>query len=305
MTSDNKNIKKKFKTRDRAISVLSSSGLIRAAIIKNTNTAREAQSRHNLDFVSASLLARQLAAAGLCASFLKGEERIIIETEGSGPIKYIYSEALSVGEIRGFIDHRSRVDAENISSFRDAIGIGLFKFTRILYNKNIPVEGIILIQKGDISSDLAHYFDQSEQIPTAVSLDVSLNDDGEITESGGILVQAMPGAEGDMLEKITKNLQKKEFSLCSLLAKDYSTEDILKIVLPFEFSVTRSIQTDFFCRCSLDHFKSKLLVLGANEIEDMMEKGQNELICKYCNEKYNLSEDDFSELIINSKAATN
>ncbi len=305
MPQKKQNIKKKLLTRDRTISILSSDGLIRASITKNTDSVSQAQKRHALDYISASLLARQISAASLCASFLKGEERIIIEIQGSGPIKYIYSEALSIGEVRGFVELRKKLDTENINSFRDAVGIGLFKLCRIVYNKNIPVEGIIPIQKGDIASDLAHYFNQSEQIPSAVSLDVKLSDEGDITQSAGILIQAMPGADIDLLKEIASGIGAEGFSLCSLFAKDYSAEDVLNIVLPFDFSVTRNIQTDFFCRCSLENFKSKLIALGAQEIQDMKDKKQNELVCRYCNEKYYLSDNDFTELLSHLQVTSN
>ena len=128
-------IKKELKLRDRVTRVLLKDRNIRAVAVKNSKTAIEAQKRHNLNVVSASLLSRQLSAATLMAAFLKGEERIIIESEGNGPISYIYSEALHVGESRGYINQNKNIDARNFNSVGDALGVGLLKVSRILYNR--------------------------------------------------------------------------------------------------------------------------------------------------------------------------
>ena len=299
-----KDLKKQFKLRDRVIRVLSKDGNIRASVIKNSNSAIEAQNRHNLDFISATLLARLMTGATLYSSFLKGEERVIMEMEGNGPISKLYAEALSVGEVRAYVELRDQINSENFSGFRDAIGVGLLKVSKILYNKNTPIEGIVPIEKGDVATDLAYYFTQSEQIPTAVLFDEVISDDGKIIHSGGIIVQALPGADENDLVEISQKL-KNECNLKELLKQEYLPEEILNIILPFDFDTVKNTQTDFYCRCSKDHFKEKLITLGHIELEDMKEKGHKELVCKYCNEHYLLEDSDFDEIISTSKASVN
>lgn len=301
---NNEELKEQFRNRDRINKALSIGGNIRAAIINNTNTAIQAQKRHKLDFITAALLSRLMAGAGLISSFLKGEERIILEMQGNGPISRLYAEAMRVGEVRGFAEHARELNPENIQDFRDAIGVGLLEVTKVLYNENEPVRGIVPIEKGDVASDLVHYFLQSEQIPTALILDVKLDDTGLIKCSGGLIVQALPGADEDILEVVSKKLN-SGISITDMLLDDKSNDEILEEVLGEKFTKTGSVQTDFFCRCSLDSFKSKVLLLGINEIKDMKEKGQNELVCKYCNEHYYLEEKDFEELIFSAQATAN
>lgn len=301
---NNEQLKEEFRLRDRATKVLSKGGKIRAALIKNTNSAIEAQKRHNLDFVTAALLARLMSGAGLISSFLKGEERVIIEMQGNGPISMLYAEAMRVGEIRAYAEHQAELDPTTINNFRDAVGIGLLQITKVMYDEKEPIKGIVPIQKGDIASDIVTYFLQSEQIPSALILDVKLDDAGNITESGGLIVQSLPGADEDLLKKISDTLS-SGISITDMLNESKTTQEILFELLGEEFHITGSNQIDFFCRCNKDTFKSKLLLLGVDEIKDMKAKNQNELVCKYCNEHYYLDQEDFEELETTAQASVN
>lgn len=75
----NEDIKKKWLTRDRVTRAMTVDGLFRAAVIHNPNTVRTAQEKHNLDAVSSIVLARALTGASLMASFLNGEERVVVQ----------------------------------------------------------------------------------------------------------------------------------------------------------------------------------------------------------------------------------
>ncbi len=300
----NEELKKQFKLRDKVVRAISKDKTIRIAIVKNTNTAKEAQERHNLDFVSATLLSRAMAGATLISSFMKGEERIVIQLQGNGPISDIYAEAMHLGEVRGYVEHRADIEVEQMKSLKDAIGIGLLSVSKIQFDKKDPVKGIVPITKGDVSSDIVYYFTQSEQIPTAMILDVSLSDNGLIQQSGGIVVQAMPGADESTLNLLEQHLLKID-NLCQYFSDEMMPDDILAKVIPIEYEIVSTKQTDFFCRCNKDLFKNRLLTLGVEELKDMREKGQNELICRFCNEHYIIEDLDFEELILTAQASIN
>jgi len=297
-------LKKQFKLRDKVVRAISKDKTIRIAIVKNTNTAKEAQERHNLDFVSATLLSRAMTGATLISSFMKGEERIIIQMQGNGPISDIYAEAMSVGEVRGYVEMASEINVEAMKTIKDAIGIGLLSVSRILSDQKEPSKGIVPIIKGDVSTDLASYFTQSEQIPTAMVLDVSLSDNGLIRQSGGIVIQALPGADDNMLKMLQDHLSNID-NLCNYFDDEMMPDAILDKLIPIECDVISSRATDFFCRCTKDIFKQRLLTLGVSELKDMREKEQNELICRFCNEHYIIEDLDFEELILTSQASIN
>ncbi|MDA3843097.1 MAG: Hsp33 family molecular chaperone HslO [Candidatus Kapabacteria bacterium] len=301
---DQKELIKQLRLRDRVVRVMSKDGKFRVVAIKNTKAAQTAQEKHNLPAVPAFMLARLMSGASLSAAFLKGEERVILETESNGPIHTIYAEALQLGEIRGFIEYSDDLFKNDYSTFEDVIGIGLLKFKRMLYDQNTAAMGVVEIRKGDIASDLAYYYVQSEQIPTAVILDTQLDDDGKIKQSGGLIVQGMPGATDEDLEEVYNHLTKLG-SISAYYDKDLTPDKMLQEVLPFEFELVKSTQLDFFCRCSKDQFTSKLATLQVDELKDMRKKGQNELVCQYCSTKYTLDDADFDKIIEEVTAVKN
>ncbi len=301
---DKNEIKQKFLERDRAVRIITKDGMFRAVAIKNTNCAIEAQRRHKLGHVSGYFLAKTLAAGSMLAMFLKGEERIMIDITGKGPLEKIFAEAVQVGEVRGYA-HLSKPDEEiEIDNIGDAIGKGTLKVTRVLYNKNEPVTGIIELADSDIQSDIEHYFSQSEQIPSAVRVSAELNEDGKVVSSGGLIVQAMPGATKEQIDKVFTAVAKLA-SPAKLIADGLTPEELLIYAIPQEIEVIKSSPVDFYCRCSKESFVSKLTGLTLDELKEMQKENRTELVCRHCNEHYYLDENDFKQLIIEKQAKSN
>jgi len=273
---------------------MSGNGMFRIAVAKTTETTEQARIKHDLDPLLSYLLGKTLTSSILLSSFLKGEERVIVQAEGTGRVKLIFAEAMQVGEVRGFvvIDESQSMPA----SLSDALSTGFLKVSKILYEKQEPVTGIVELVRGDIASDLSYYFEQSEQIITAVNLGVTINDDGEIVHSGGIIVQAMPGAELSAIVEVQRSLEEMP-PIEELLDSGYSPEEILRQAMPFPIEVVNNTPVDFFCRCSLERFMSKLLTLGKEELLSMQAEGQRELVCQYCSSSYELTDEHFSKLI--------
>lgn len=287
-------LKKTYQHRDRVVRAMSGNGMFRIAVAKTTDTTEQARIKHDLDPLLSYLLGKTLTSSILLSSFLKGEERVIVQAEGTGRVKLIFAEAMQVGEVRGFvvIDESQSMPA----SLSDALSTGFLKVSKILYEKQEPVTGIVELVRGDIASDLSYYFEQSEQIVTAVNLGVTINDDGEIVHSGGIIVQAMPGAELPAIVEVQRSLEEMP-PIEELLDSGYSPEEILRQAMPFPIEVVNNTPVDFFCRCSLERFMSKLLALGKKELMSMQAEGQRELVCQYCSSSYELTDEHFSKLI--------
>lgn len=290
----NEDIKKEIRLRDRVIRVLAKDKQIRAIAIKNTIAVKTAQSNHQLGFVPATLLAKLLSAASMIASTLKGEERVVLEMNSNGFVTKLFAEALRVGEVRGYAVQSKDINIEEVEN-SDFIGLGLLTVSKVLYNKAEPTNGIIEIVKGDIATDIAYYFTQSEQIPTSVILDVALDENGIISHSGGIMIQALPGASEEDLAMVVDNLQNLD-RLSELLKQEKTPEEIIAEVLPFEYTLLDSTQVDFFCRCSKEKYINSLVTFPHKMIVEMEENNENELVCQYCNAHYELEKEDFEKL---------
>jgi len=290
-------IKDSYKNRDKIIGILSNNQHFRAAFIRNTYTARQAQINHKLTEVPASFLARAMMGASMIANFLKGEERAIIEVLGNGLISKIYAEASHNGENRGYVEFAENIQTTNVvENSSDIIGIGFLKVTRVLYDHAEPVTGIIELSKSDIASDIAYYFNKSEQIPTAVLMETESDDKGFISSSSGLIIQAMPGSVYEEL-KLIFNKVEELLSRGKLFDTSKSIEELLNDIVPFDFTIIKKNIIDFYCRCSKDSFIDALITLDLKEIEEMQQSHQNELVCKYCNKHYYLDDVDFAKII--------
>lgn len=284
-------VKKAYAERDRVTKCITKDGMFRAACIHNVKTVKTAQERHALEPLRALILARALSGASLMASFLKGEERVALDISGDGLVRRVYAEALQVGEVRGF----STLNADPNPEANSALGKGLLKVQRVLYGKQEPVTGIVELRRGDITSDLSYYLTQSEQIPSAFVLDVDFDSSDNITQSAGLLIQSMPGALPEDIFRVYDTIDYLG-KLTQFVNDGFSTEEILRQIMPSDVDMIDTSPVDFFCRCSLERFKGMLLTLGYEEIAGMEKEGHTELVCQYCNNRYNLTEADFVEL---------
>jgi molecular chaperone Hsp33 len=166
------------------------------------------------------------------------------------------------------------------------------------------VTGVIELQKSDVGSDLAHYFNQSEQIPTAVLMDVVLDETGKIIHSSGFMVQAMPGYSMIELKVIFDSII-NHARLSEAFEGEADLEIIMHKLIPIEFSASSKLPVDFFCRCTKDNFIKAIHTFDLKEIEEMKKVGHNELVCQYCNKHYTITDEEFDTIIEKVKAQKN
>lgn len=283
------------KEKSRVISVIAENGKFRISAIQNTNVANDAKYRHRLPTVPALLLARALSAASLLAVFLKGEERIIIEAVGDGPVQKVSAEAIQVGEVRGFVQYYTTANNIKPENYDIALGTGILRALRILYNEPEPIIGMVKLIRGDIATDLNYYFTKSDQIFTIVTLDTEINQDDTFRNSCGLILQAMPGATPQDHEQVLNHFNKLP-RLTELITPKIGLKEALSEILPWNFSVLKHDRVDFFCRCSKESFIQKLLTMDLKDIREMKMYDQRELICRYCNEHYYLNDNDFKRI---------
>lgn len=297
--------KEEFLNKDRIIKGISTDGFFKISVVKTTDVVREAKRRHNLSLLTTVILGRALTGSMLMASELKGEERVQLRIEGDGPIGVLKAEANNAGEIRGFVENpQAELDYSNNENIGDGLGDGTLSFSKILYNEARPRTGIVHLVSGNISDDLVHYLLQSDQIPSALTLDVQIDKSGEVLEAGGILIQAMPGAPEDKILQLEENLT--ALSKVGLYFNDdkYIDELMIDSMKPYKVKELERYPVHFFCRCSKDRFKDALAMISLEELQDFSHKGQ-ELVCHYCNEHYYITKDEIEEIVNRVKVKMN
>lgn len=295
-----------FEFKDRLIKGITEDGNFKISVVKTTEVVKEAKERHDLSLLNTVLLGKSLTAAMLLASELKKEERIQLRMDGNGPVGSIIAEANSLGEIRGYVANPSvELDySDPTVTMGDGLGLGILTFTKVLYNEAEPRTSSIELVKGDINSDIAQYLAQSEQIPSAVILDVGINEEGEITQAGGLLLQRLPGAPEGQIDMLQERLG--SFPPLDQLLEDgqYIDEIMAKAISPIKIKELARQPVDFFCRCSRDRFRDALTMLSIDDLKEMETEGQ-EVACHYCNNKEHFSNEDITELIAEAQAKLN
>jgi len=297
-------LKEKFKFKDRLIKGISTNGFFKISVVKTSDLVRTAKEKHNLSVLNTVLLGRTLTASMLLASELKGEERIKVQLDGNGPVSMIRAEANRVGEVRGYVGNPHAELSLHHTHIGEGIGSGHLSVSKILYNEAQPRNSTIEIINGDINSDIAHYLAQSEQIPSAVILDVKLDDNGNVSHAGGLLIQRLPNAD----EKVTDHLQVKLKSLAPVtesLSKGLYIDDIMKAAAePCSVRELDRQPVHFFCRCNRRRFINALSMLSYDDLKEM-EGEEQEMVCHYCNNKIKVKREEMHELVVHAHARMN
>lgn len=298
--------KEQFKFNDRLIKGIEANGRFKISVVKTTDVVQTAKENHGLSMLNTVLLGRTLTAAMLLASELKGEERIKITLEGNGPVGVLVAEANRVGEIRGYSQNpAAELDYSKPDiSIGEGIGIGLLTVSKILYNEAEPRTSTIQIVEGDILSDMAHYMIQSEQVLSAFLLDVSLKDNGDVNQAGGILIQRLPEAEESVMKKLQKTV--KELPPVSKMLEngEYIDSIMKKACKPFTVRELDRQPVHFFCRCSADRFKNALSLLSYEDLKELKGEDQ-EMVCHYCGTRHTVSEEEIYSIVESAKAKLN
>jgi molecular chaperone Hsp33 len=298
--------KEDFIQKDRLIKGISTDGNLKISVVKTTDAIKAAREKHDLSLLNTVLLGRALTGTMLMASELKGEERIKMRVEGKGPVGLLVAEANRVGEIRGYVQNpQVELDySQSDVSLGNGLGVGVLTISKTLYNEAEARHSSIELVKGNITDDLAYYMVQSEQIPSAFLLDVGINSDGEVTEAGGLMVQRMPDAPEGAIEELQQKLLQFD-SISSMLSDDLYIDDIMeKAMDPISVKELDRQPVDFFCRCTRKRFIKALEMLGYEDLKEISDEGQ-ELVCHFCNERYNVTQDEIEDLLMQTKAKMN
>ncbi len=298
--------KKEFEFKDRLIKGISKDGHFKISVVKTTELVKEARERHALSLLNTVILGRALTATMLMASELKGEERIRLRMEGNGPIGSLVAEANSLGEVRGYVANPSaELDyTDSSTTFGQGLGLGVLTFSKTLYNEAEPRTSTIQLINGDVTSDIAHYLTQSEQIDSALILDVGMDENGEVTEAGGLLIQKLPDAPDGQIDMLQERLS--SFPAVHKFFEDgqYIDDVMHKVMSPIKVKELSRQLVDFFCRCSKDRFLNALSMLNYDDLKEMKGESQ-EIVCQYCNNREEISKEEIAELITSAKAKMN
>ena len=145
--------------------------------------------------------------------------------------------------------------------------------------------------------DLTYYFAVSEQVPSAVGLGVLMNKENTVEQAGGFIIQLMPFAEEEVIEKLEKKVAEVT-SVTSLLAQGYNPEMILqKLLGDLGLEITENMPVRFYCGCSKERVTKALASISRAELDEIIKDGKPiEVNCDFCNTHYTFDIDELKEI---------
>ncbi len=286
-------IKKMFRAsaKDRLYRFIMAGNRIRGAIVHATRMVNEMRANHETGPLETLVLGQAYVAGALLGSGLKDkDDRLCMSVECSGPVKGLDVEVNGCGEIRGYLKNTRIAETcpEKIRSLSALYGAGFLTITKYLADSSAPYSGRVVLEYGSLAEDIASYFLKSEQIPTGIRLNIFFDKDNIVKGAGGILIQALPGAEPDMVaeaEKILADMKPPGELFAAGHDPDRIITETFSALDPQILSDTR---VEFFCRCSKDGMKLHLNALPGKDKKDIMENGPFplEIRCHNCNSVY-------------------
>ncbi|MEZ4515981.1 MAG: Hsp33 family molecular chaperone HslO [Chloroflexota bacterium] len=273
---------------------------LRGYVCVTTETVQEGANRHGTAPTATYTLGKALTAAALMSGLLKVSQRVALRWEGNGPLGKTLVEADSNGRIRGFTQNPD-VDLRTPDGGYDIVSaIGQAGLLTVVKDLGLPElsEGTVHLVESDIDSDLTYYMDQSEQIPTIIQTFVTLDEAGQVTLAGGLLMQPLPPYEPDIIETMRDRLQELP-PLEELLKRDMNPQTLLQEVMAGtspEFISKYTVR--FECTCSWERSRQLLAALGKEELESILEtEGEAEVECHYCHKTYTFGSEDLEAII--------
>jgi len=239
------------------------------------------------------------------ASFQKHDNRVALHFKGDGPLGTVFAEGDSNGQVRGYVTNPqihlpSRNGKLNVGG---GIGKGILTIVASVPNEKQPYSGSVDIQTGEIGEDIAFYLFQSQQIQSVVALGVFVEPDNSVSAAGGMILQVMPGVSEKTLQALEARVPQMR-SVTELIRGGAKTEDLVFEVLEdLSFrKLDESVALTYNCHCSVQRVHRSLLLLGAVELESMVQKAEtSDIQCDFCGRHYLVDLDTLIGLLSLSK----
>lgn len=264
---------------------LSSSG-IRLTAADTTEAVQTACSIHHMRPLSASLLGKAMTAAAILANDFKNHEGVSLKMLTDGPSGPVYADAYEGRYLRGYTENPQAGAFCPDDEKGVLTGAGQLIVTRYSLLRQ-PYTSAVNLWPGDVSDVISAYLNLSEQVLSAVHLEILFNESGKVVHAGGIMAQLMP--EGDR-EKMASLFRKMEN--WNLFFPEKSTDPgqaEFESLWKTDFIPLYHAPLSFRCTCSLDHIRHNLILLPEAEKESLLSDPQIEIVCHYCGRKYEIS----------------
>lgn len=293
-----------MENRDYLIRAVSSDGFVKATAILSRNIVERARQIHKTSPLASAALGRTLTAAAMMGNALKEDNgSVTVRIDGDGILGSVIAVSDSMGNVRGYLQNPAAElplrDDGKLDVGR-GIGQGSLYVAKDIGLKE-PFSGCVQLVDGEIADDIAAYFNESEQVPTACALGVLVDTDLSIKTAGGYIIQLMPGAGEDVIERVEKGVFEAG-AVTKLLSEGMSPEDILKRVLSeFDISILEKTYVEYKCMCGRERVIKALISIGKDELNKIISEQENiEVTCQFCDAVYSFNKYDVGNIVFNA-----
>ena len=228
---------------DKLVRAITADGMVQAVAVSTKELTERARNIHKSLPVATAAMGRALAAASMMGNALKEENAsLTLQIKGGGPLGTVLAVSDARGNVRGYIQN-PHVDLPLREDGKLNVGAAVGAEGTLTVIKDLcmkePYIGSVGLLGGEIAEDLAAYFAESEQIPTACALGVLVDRDQSVRAAGGYIIQLLPGAGEDVIAKVEGGVMAAG-AVTSLLDKNSDPEALLRTVLSdFEVEIDR------------------------------------------------------------------
>ena len=287
---------------DEIVRAMTADGYVKAVAVTGRDLVERARNIHTLLPMATAALGRTLLGASMMGDMLKEQNgSLTLQIKGGGPLGTVLAVSDCQGNVRGYVQN-PHVDLVEKEPGKLDVGAAVGMTGTLTVIKDIgmkePYVGSIGLFSGEIADDLAMYFVESEQIPTACALGVLVGTDQSVTSAGGYLIQLLPGAGEDIITKIEAGVRRVG-SVSRVLENGTDAEGLLRAVLSdFDLEILEKHPIEYRCYCSRERVTRALISMGREELADLIrEQGEAELTCQFCDKIYRYSKPELEKLL--------
>ena len=287
---------------DYLVRGMSMDGFVKCVAIRSTELVRRGAQIHGTTPNATAAFGRTLTAASMMGNMQKVEHgSMTLQIRGGGPIGTITVVSDPKGNVRGCVTEPRVKLVEKYPGKLDVgatVGTdGTITVIRDLQMKE-PYIGSTPLVSGEIGDDVTAYFAQSEQTPTACALGVLVDRDQSVKVAGGYLIQLLPGAPDEVIDKLEEGIRKAG-AVTAMLDAGMTPEDMLGQVMgDLGVLFLETEEVSYQCYCSRQRVERALVSLGREELTEIMEEGKAFPVeCQFCDTVYSFTPEDIQKIL--------
>ena len=286
---------------DQIVRAVTADGFVKISAITAREAVERARQIHDLSPTAAAALGRTLCGASMLGELMKEDDAsLTIRVNGGGAVGSVIAVSDSKGNVRGYVTNPQADLPTRADGKLDVGGLvgknGMLTVSRDLGLKE-PYVGSVELVTGEIAEDLAQYMVESEQIPSAVGLGVLIDTDRSVKAAGGFIVQLMPGAPEELIEKLETNILFMD-QLTTVLDEDGVDAVVSQVLFGLDPREAMRVPVEYRCSCTRERVAEALRSVGEAELRSMAAEGKDaEVSCQFCDRVYSFTPEELLALI--------